>query len=137
MRHGQNGKETVGLVAGLRLERGHQILAQVAVAQHHTLGLARGPGSVQNSGQIIRLRFLGPTVALEILLATLHKFQRLNVHHQGQFVETLLAELVSEPLGDEYHLALGVRQDVGYLVLGAVRQDGDGHTTESGGGEEG
>ena len=111
-------------------------MADVAVAQHHSLGLAGGARSVENGGQVVGLGVFNPAVALEVFFVFLDKFQCFDVHYQRQLVDALLAEFVSEPFGDENHLALRVVEDVGHFVFRAIGQDRYGHTTESCGSKE-
>ena len=134
--HGQDAHETVAFAAALGLVRCHYVLAEIAVAQHHALGGAGGAGSVDDGGQGIGVRSLGPTVALEGLAVFADELEGLDIHHECEFLQALLWNLAQKLGRYVEYLGFGVGEDVLNLVGGGIRKDGDGHAAEGGGGEE-
>ncbi len=80
---GKDGQEPVLLEAGLGLEGGRQVVGDVPVREHHTLGVAGGSGGVDDRGQVVRLGHGGPSVALEIFVVLLDELEGLDVDDQG------------------------------------------------------
>ena len=134
--HGQYAHEAVALAAALCLVRSHDVLAEIAVAQHHALGGAGGAGSVDDGGQGIGVRSLGPAVALEGFAVFADELEGFDIHHEGKLFQTLLGNFAQKFWRYVEYLGFGVGEDVLYLVGGGIRKDGDGHAAEGGGGEE-
>ena len=132
----QDAQETVFLEGRLGLEGGRQVAGQVAVAEHHALGLPGGAGGVDDAGQVVRRGILHPSVALEIFLVLLEELEGLDVDDQGQFLLARFAELRKHALGDEDGLGFRVVENVGEFVFRTVGEDGDRHAAEGRGGEE-
>ncbi len=132
----QDTQESVFLEGGLGLEGRRQVAREVAVAEHHALGLSGGAGGVDDAGQVVRLRVFHPAVALEVFLVLLQELESLDVDDEGQLFLAFLAQLRKHPLGNEDSFGFRVGEDIGEFVFRAVGEDGDRHAAEGRGGEE-
>ena len=135
--HGQYGEEHVLLADAEAVPGAHHVHAEVPVAEHHSLGVAGGAGGVEYGRDVQRGGHADLAVAGVGFAGGLHEGEVVDVYHQVQPFDSLLAELCELLLRDEYGLGLRMRQDVLHLVVREVGEHGHGDAAECGDREEG
>ena len=117
MGHRQDGKPDI-LLGGLEgMVGGNDVLAEVPVAEHHSLRLSGSAGGVDDGCQVIGLRVGSMPVAGEGRVVLVDDFESLDVHHEGHLLPDGFRNFREQAFRHEYGLALRMGQDVGDLVL--------------------
>ena len=116
--HRQDGKPDI-LLGGLEgMVGGNDVLAEVPVAEHHSLRLSGSAGGVDDGCQVIGLRVGSMPVTGEGRVVLVDDFEGLDVHHEGHLLPSGFRNFREQAFRHEYGLALRMGQDVGDLVFG-------------------
>ena len=131
MGHRQYGKEGHTLV-DMEIVPGFQdVPAEIAVGEHHALGVAGGSGSIEYGSNVHRVRGLDIAVAGICLAVHLYETEIVQADDQFEFRHPFRADFGLLLDADENHFGLGMLQDVLHLGRGELGKHRDKNASES------
>ena len=134
----QDGQERVfAPIYFVRIPRLEHVVAEVAVAEHHALGVACGARCVDDGGYIGGIGHFAASVAGIAFIKCFDKFKVADIYYQIEAVIGLLADFGQLFAAYEYGLGLGVGEYILHLVGRKVGQHGHCYTSVSGYAKEG
>ena len=139
MGQGKEGEPYVPVEARTGVLGGPEVGAEVAVAEHHSLGAACGAGGVDDGGQVIGLYLLfgGQGGGAGRARFSLDYGEIVQADDHFQPVDGLGQDLRQQFAGDEEGLGGGMFEDVLDLAFGKIGQHRQGYPPEGRGGEIG